>query len=124
MAIYEIKDVFKSFVMETATEFTLPHQSVNNLLERVVAFHQQVPVDKIELTRTSINPYRCSYVLTLVDGRVWSQVIEVSNGSVRQSFNVPALWSELKEFVPHRTVRDAFLSMIHSFAPVKIEIVW
>lgn len=98
---------------------------ISNLLSGVGSLHNSAPLKKVEWKRVG-NPADLlfQYSFTLVDGRVWSQQINMTvPTNPLMGFNFPDTF-RLNEFVAHRNLRDHILNMYREHSVYKIDIDW
>lgn len=85
------------------------------LLSRCAELHQVVGIVTIEI-KAHGQPNHYAYEFATTDGRKWKQDLDFSNPEVKMDFAMNNVYWAESEFIPHRGIRAAMISLIKAGA--------
>ena len=124
MLLLEVKDATKTVeIIGTTSTLVASNSLVALLLASLDSLYAGVPSSSLVFELVSGTMYKFKY--TAVDGRIWTQDLDVPAGSAEPSmnFNAPQLW-KISILIRHQPVRNACIDLARLFGSTKIEVVW
>lgn len=119
-----IEDALQTTEIECAQPLPANATELLAISSQLALLNQQTPLKKFTL-KLPAGAAEYLYEIELKDGRVFKQKLR-TNGSVEEcemSFNVPDFW-KVKEFIPHRVLRNNCLNVILQYGVTKLIVVF
>ena len=117
-----LTDPRRTITVVSDVEISLHDVRIKTIADVLESMHRIVPLQSFVAARIPGQPLVYNYDFMTVDQRTFSQRISFTNG-VTMTFIVPQGW-RLEEFVPHRTIRDAFVNLVVSAGLERVEAIY
>lgn len=117
----KFEDNFKKVEIESTSILNINDRKIIDLLEACDLLYYTVNLKDLKVKQQA-NPIEFKYTFEAIDGRKWSQILRKNTGFIDMNFAVTDFW-KLKEFEPHRAIRDCVVTLL-IIGVINIEILW